>query len=243
MRFSDTLASPSIRQVRIDHGQGQFQYMEQGEWFPLAANSTSTTILLAGVNQRQYWRDDLNGYVCASHDAVTGVPRHNFPWKETGFVNTAGTLECSACPFSKWTPGPGGRNIPPVCGDKIMLIFLAAASNPDELELCGLPLSFSARKPLQSYLSRFSESNTPLFSSVTRLTVNINLGTKGRRYAVPAFAELDPVSTSLYPFLMDLSVRARALAVDPPPPPKKSGGFFGGGPATPATHSGSFFNE
>lgn len=169
-----------------------------GEEFP-----EITVILLGLVKQRILWAAEVgdgDGPMCRSLEFKTGLPFvKEFPWKDSGFdapaVGTENvTLPCAACALKEWGTNP--RNSTPWCSEQHTYPLLMLSN--DAWMPAVLTLQRSGIKPSKAYTSSFQRSKTPLYTTVTKISLQAQK--QGSvDYAVPKFAKLNATDESEWP--------------------------------------------
>lgn len=175
--------------LSIEHQKGVYVDNLTGEEFP-----ELNVVLLGLVKQRIMWHPDPDhdgGPLCKSIDAKTGNPGKDFPWDATNFSQpTDGQskpLPCDSCALTEWGSHP--KNNTPWCSEQYTLPLLMEAKGTGEfIAPAILTVQRSGVKPARAYMTAFKRSQSPLFTVVTRLTLNTNK--KGTvTFSVPVFAK------------------------------------------------------
>jgi hypothetical protein len=160
---------------------------------------TLDVILLGLVKQRVLWPptmgDDKVPPLCKSLDAKIGRPDvPTFPWAESQFTppspwsesDPQHELDCSACPLKEWGSHPSPDRQVPWCNETHVLPLLMPVGEGVQPAL--LTLKSSGIKPSKAYISGFVRSKTPLYTVLTRLSLDPKK--RGQvRYAVPILSK------------------------------------------------------
>lgn len=191
-----------IPRIKIDHVNGRFvDALSKQEFDKL------TVILLGLVKQRVMFDDDVQDGdrpQCKSPDFDHGFPNINpesrkdtlFPWDKSNFkpedfppengLNNLPTLPCDKCIFQKWDVG-GWKN--PPCAEQHTYPLLYTPDEGESWITALLTLQKTGIKPSRQYISAFAQSQTPMFTVHTEITLTQqSRGTV--KYAVPSFKRL-----------------------------------------------------
>lgn len=162
--------------------------------------------------------DDGDRPMCKSPDFTHGFPNTSeqqpadkrFPWAESNFdpsmalpvvegstkehpegfnSNGHAVLPCASCVFNQWGRSPGGKSTPPPCSEQFTFPLLYTPDDGASWLAAILTLQRTGIKPAKQYMSSFVQSKTPLFSTITRLSLTLNR--RGSvEYSVPGFARI-----------------------------------------------------
>jgi hypothetical protein len=178
--------------IKIDHDAGRFVDSLTGEEYPEIDG-----VLLGLLKQRVMWADDLEnstGPLCKSRDAITGVPREEFPWdhfKAKGGAEPTGseTIACDSCPLAQWGSHPSKNS--PWCA----LQYTFPVAIGDSETVTGL-LTFqrSAVSATKGYIGGFIRDRKPLFTHRTKITLEQARKGNSKKYCVPKFVRGDSVN-------------------------------------------------
>ncbi len=204
----------AVPRIGINHSAGTFKDSLSGEEF---ANIYG--VLLGMVKQRVMWeKGDIEPGAkpqCKSQDAKTGYPNmggkpgESFPWKDAPVLdpNLAPkdehgriTLACETCPFAEWGPrNEKGKSTPPACKERYTFPVLynredpgSSLYSPPFMESGIVAFQGSGISPAKKFLSAFVRNKRPLYSAVTKISLDVNK--RGMVvYSVPTFTKLTDV--------------------------------------------------
>jgi len=199
----------SLPRIQIVHADGVFKDSLTNEEFPVMVG-----VMLGLIKQRVMWEKDQQDDSkpqCKSNDGEFGYPniqgpQHSlFPWHLSGITDPNALtrdehgrpiIKCETCPFAQWRKN-GAKNEPPPCSERytIPIVF---STNPagGPVDHAGIA-SFqrSGIAPLKAYISGFSRTKRPLFSSWVK--VELKRASRGTVvYSVPVVQKLGPTNES-----------------------------------------------
>lgn len=186
--FESDSVMPRLKIIGKD---AEFEDNLTGERYP-----EITVILLGLVKQRILWPEDVTSDskpLCRSNNFTEGEPYiRDFPWKASGFPEPERgvesiTLACNDCALKEWGSNPKGST--PWCSEQHTYPLLL------QTEVGWLPailtLQRSGIKASKAYTTAFARSKTPLYTQVTRITLQaMKQGTVD--YAVPTLIKTAP---------------------------------------------------
>lgn len=198
---TDVVAPPRLNIVHMD---GQFEISTTKETF-----SEVDVIFLGMVKQRIMWHPEIPSGespppMCKSTDFQHGFPEmdeevaadYRFPWEASNFSKdnlltlepgVKPALKCGECKFKEWGTDPKGDR--PWCSEDWVMPLLYKSSD-GSWQPAIASFKRSAMKPAKQYVGAFATSRTPLWSVVTRLTLDVNK--RGSvRYSVPKFQRVE----------------------------------------------------
>lgn len=187
--------------LRIDHDTGRLKDTLSGVEY-----EELTVILLGLIKQRVCWPPDVAAEaqqpLCRSYDFHQGHPHpplengaEVFPWEAAGFTVTRQPLPCSSCKLKEWGSHPKRGDVP-WCSEQ--MTFALMIPHEDGPIPCLMQLQRSALKPSRQYLSSFSNSQQPLFTAYTKITLDAKkMGSN--RYSVPKFMNAGATEPTMYP--------------------------------------------
>lgn len=192
-----------IPRLQLDHKKAVFRDNLSKEEFP-----ELKVIILGLVKQRIMWDDDVeegDKPQCKSPDFDNGFPQmrediprvKQFPWDRSNFrkedfppengMNNLITLPCNSCAFSQWGKDPrSGKATPPPCSEQHTYPLLYTADDGDSWTTALATFQRTGIKPSKNYISSFAQSNMPMFTAYTTLTLN-SMSRGSVEYAVPVF--------------------------------------------------------
>lgn len=193
--------------LRIDHPNVAFEDSLSG-----AKYSEVTVVLLGLIKQRVLWPPNLQPEgsgeqpLCRSYNFTEGHPvlidgkgnadPDRFPWAASGFSPITGPLPCASCKLKDWGSHPNQDK--PWCSEQHSFGLLMPGSEPGTFVPCLFQLQRSGLKPSRQYLSSFANSNQPLFTVWTKITLETRkMGTN--TYAVPKFMQVQATDAQLFP--------------------------------------------
>ena len=184
--------------MRIAHKEGHFvDSLSNAEYGELNA------VLLGLIKGRILWpaevadAGDADPPLCRSYDFNVGYPSkpeklpngqeyERFPWEASGFPQGAPQLPCGQCPLKEWGSHP--TRDAPWCSEQHTFAMLLPTEDGNFVP-CLFQLQRSGLKPSRQYLSSFANSNQPLFTVFTKLTLDRRK--KGSNdFCVPKFANI-----------------------------------------------------
>lgn len=177
--FEATSASQQkFPRVKIDHDSGNFVYVgSDSAARPESLGHQLTVVGLGLLRSRTLWNEkDRGGVLCSSPDSIHGTPRH-MSGRNPGQIPLAdGTVACATCPFESdcsrtWT-------VPAV----ILTAKGGTVPTGTEDPVVRLQFTGSSIKNLEPYLKPLRASLTPLYTTLTKITVR-----RGGRYSVAKF--------------------------------------------------------
>jgi hypothetical protein len=157
--------------LRIIGSEAKFEDNLTGE-----KHDEITCIMLGLVKQRILWAEEVGegeGPLCRSLDFQTGLPFiKEFPWKQSGFsappADADGvTNTCGNCALKEWGSNPRGST--PWCSEQHTFPLLLQTG--DLWMPAILTLQRSGIKPSKAYVSSFVRSKSPLYTAITRITL------------------------------------------------------------------------
>lgn len=207
---TDVVAPPRIN---IVHADGQFEVNTTKETF-----TELDVIFLGLVKQRIMWHPDIPSGeapppMCKSTDFQHGFPEmdeevaadYRFPWEASNFTkdnlvlniepNAKPALKCSDCKFKEWGTDPKGDR--PWCSEDWVLPLLYRAAD-GSWQPAIVSFKRSSLKNAKQYMGAFATSRMPLWSVVTRLSLDLNK--RGSvRYSTPKFQRTDQTDQENWP--------------------------------------------
>jgi hypothetical protein len=223
-----------IPRLNIVHKDGRFiDNLSKAEFDELDC------ILLGLVKQRIFWHDDTDDGdrpLCKSPDFDHGFPNvseetpkdKRFPWDKSNFnptdfppggptsLNGLVTLPCASCVFKEWEKGDW--KVPP-CAEQHTYPLLYNSGTESEPIWTAAILTFQKTgiKPSRSYISSFAQSNTPMFTARTKITLSVlKRGTV--EYSVPTFRKVGQTDSDLWGQYGDQYRSIRSFLRNPPRP-------------------------
>lgn len=211
---TDVVAPPRIN---IVHADGQFEVSTTKETF-----SELDVIFLGLVKQRIMWHPDIPAGdapppMCKSTDFQHGFPEqdeevaadYRFPWEASNLTkdnlilniepNAKPALKCSDCKFKEWGTDPKGDR--PWCSEDWVLPLLYRATD-GSWQPAIISFKRSSLKNAKQYMGAFATSRMPLWSTVTKLTLDLNK--RGSvRYSTPKFQRTEQTDQSVWPEYLD----------------------------------------
>ena len=173
--------------LSILHQLGVFEHPQTNQQW-----DSFECILLGMVKQRTLWKpvlEEKGKPLCRSYDFKVGHPGENFPLDESGFTGEEGDeLPCADCELKEWGSHPNTNA--PWCNEQHVYPMLILDEEVGYLPVI-LTLSKTGIKPSRSYLNPFMNNQRPLFTAVTRLSLDKNRK-GGNIYSVPVFERVGP---------------------------------------------------
>jgi hypothetical protein len=193
----DPTTDAIMPRLQIDHKEALFVDNLSGQKF-----SELDVILLGLVKQRIMWADEVEdgeGPLCKSFNYTEGHPSPDFPWEKSKFDKASypddAVLPCANCYLKEWGSALNGKT--PWCSEQHTFPLL--------MQLAGgwAPALFTTQrtgiKPSKTYLTSFSRTKTPLYTVITKLSLQAyKRGTVD--YAVPVFVQKEATESSEWPF-------------------------------------------
>lgn len=211
---TDVVAPPRLN---IVHADGQFEISTTKETF-----SEVDVIFLGLVKQRIMWHPDIPSGeapppMCKSPDFQHGFPEMDdevaadfrFPWEASKFTKdnlildlepqAKPALKCSDCSFKEWGTDP--KSDRPWCSEDWVVPLLYKATDGTWMPAIA-SFKRSALKNTKQYMGAFATSRMPLWSVVTRLSLDLNK--RGSvRYSTPKFQRVDQTDQNDWPEYLD----------------------------------------
>lgn len=224
----------SIPRLGINHKEGKFSDSQGNVEYDYL-----DCIILGLTKQRVFWRptgpgqalDDGEKPMCKSTDFEHGFPllgddvpvNRQFPWARTSFApadypeqpafNGHVTLPCGACPLKEW----GADRTPPLCSEQHTYALLYTPDNGATWLPGILTLQKTGIKPSKSYISFFHSNRTPMFTVMTRITLDVV--TKGSViYSVPKFQRGEATLREMWGDYAVQATQIREFLRQPPRP-------------------------
>lgn len=203
----------SVPRLKIVHQEGKFQDSLSNEKF-----DEVEVVLLGLVKQRLMWdvevEDDAKP-LCKSTNFDSGNPGENFPWGASGLVQAdfAGglALPCENCKLKDWGSHP--RNDSPWCSEQHVYPLLMKVD--DVWAPSILTIQKTGIKPSRTYLSSFVRTKKPLFTKITKLSLDTNK--RGSVvYSVPKFAAVGETEPGDWPEFAQQFLSLRSWLQNPP---------------------------
>lgn len=193
----DPTTDAIMPRLQIDHKEALFVDNLSGQKF-----KELDVILLGLVKQRIMWADEVEdgeGPLCKSFNYNEGHPDKDFPWEKSGFDPAKypddAALPCANCALKEWGSALNGKT--PWCSEQHTFPLL--------MQLAGgwAPALFTTQrtgiKPSKTYLTSFSRTKTPLYTVITKLSLQaFKRGTVD--YAVPVFVQKEATESSEWTF-------------------------------------------
>lgn len=217
-----------IPRLQIVHKEGVFKdNLSNLTYHPLRL------IILGLVKQRILWHPEVDDKdpqpMCKSNDFQTGYPnleltgKRAFPWDKSGYdpnsvpvVGEQKPLPCANCQLKEWGSHPNGSN--PYCSEQWTLpVYFDASGDAkeDAWSPALLTLQKSSIKPLRAYLTPFSRTNKPAFTSVCEVTLKVN--TRGQvDYSIPTFTPIGESDRSRWMEFSDQFQQMKGYLQQPP---------------------------
>lgn len=220
-----------IPRLQIDHKKGVFRDNLSKEEF-----SDLKVVILGLVKQRTFWDSDVEDGdqpLCKSPDFESGfpqmredIPSHKrFPWQDSNFnpadfpaangINGLVTLPCDSCNFAQWGKNQKtGKSTPPPCAE-LHTYPLMYTTDDEEWTTALVSFKGTGIKPSKNYLSSFAQSNRPMFTSYTNLS--LNLQSRGSvEYSVPIFRRGEETDRTMWQTYADTYRQIRDFVRTPP---------------------------
>lgn len=222
----------SIPRLGIDHQNGKFvDKLGNVEYDYLDC------VVLGLTKQRVFWRptapgqtlDDNEKPMCKSTDFEHGFPtlgddvpkNRQFPWGWTNFnetdypptpqMNGHIALPCGACPLKEW----GADRTPPKCAEQHTYAILYTPDGGESWMPGILTFQKTGIKPSKNFISFFASSKQPMFTVMTRITLDIN--TKGSVvYSIPKFTRGAETDRDMWPSYAQQATQIRDFLRQPP---------------------------
>src|SRR5690606_34030382 len=119
-------------------------------------------------------------------------------------------LPCASCVFKEWGKTDSGRAKPPPCSEQFTLPLLYTTDSGESWVTGILTLQRTGIKPTKQYMASFVQRTQPLFSVMTRITLNqLSRGTV--QYSVPAFQQIGPTDPNSWGEYAAQMVSARSF--------------------------------
>jgi hypothetical protein len=217
--MEDVAASDLIvPRLQLDHKKAVFRDSLSKEEF-----TDLRVVILGLVKQRIMWDDDVeegDKPQCKSPDFENGFPQmrtdipypKQFPWDRSNFrkedfppeagINNLITLPCNSCVFQQWGKDPrSGKATPPPCSEQHTYPLLYTTDD-STWTVAIATFQRTGIKPSKNYISSFAQSNMPMFTSFT--TLSLNAQSRGSvEYAVPVFRKGEQTDRGMWPQYAD----------------------------------------
>lgn len=193
--------------IRIDHTHAQFvDSLSEQRYDEL------TVVMLGLIKQRVLWPPDVKAEgdaeppLCRSYNFNEGHPSspqkfangtemERFPWEASGFEQGSSLLPCSQCNLKDWGSHP--KRDSPWCSEQHNFAMLIPQENGTFVP-CLFQIQRSGLKPSRQYLSSFANSNQPLFTVYTKITLEAKkMGSNP--FAVPKFERQHATEQANFP--------------------------------------------
>jgi hypothetical protein len=224
----------SMPRMQIEHADALFRDSQTDQTFE------ELTVILLGLHKgRLMWPaelaegNDTDAPLCKSPDFKHGFPNldmdlskdKRFPWhaqtnysesdlvqlqiEENGIpLLTTPSLACAGCRFREWNTAPDGKK--PWCAEEWTLPMLYLDPEDESWN----PALFSTRrsgvKPTKNYLTPFVTKKIPLFTSVTKMTLDANR--RGSvKYCTPSYEKVGRTDEGEYMMYRESFLSAKSF--------------------------------
>lgn len=175
-------------------------------------------VMLGLIKQRILWDTEVNDGdqpLCKSYNFEEGNPNdEKFPWGAAGFDKDAAgdTLPCASCALKEWGSHPQRET--PWCSEQHTFPLLMKVG-----DTFAAPAIFTVQrsgiKPSKAYLTAFKRAQKPLFTAVTKIT--LELQKRGSvTYSVPKFSQSEETDSDEWPEFAQHYQQIRDFVTTPP---------------------------